>query len=349
MVAPVVRQAATGIGFGIIDFSKYFGESGPVILYGSAKGSQKATWYKVSFSQRFSAQPTVTATAFYRPGTQPKKVYTAPTWTPPSFTAPTVSAPVLSITIPALSISLPTWDKASDWRTDLRAKVRAVYKKLMSRGGLAIHDMLNDKGPSWWVSIFNGPGNAIQGALYGPPGTDFNTHNNITFDAAGNPIQPPADGSAYSRTTGAMDELGNAIAGGLETIVNTIIPNDITRFRDNTQSSINSTLTTFKNNTQNNINSALATYKTNIDKMMGDYTAQLKSQMTAFSQSVQSAVNQNAKLAENAVNSAIDILYEHVGLPQEATITVVQLRNVSVDGFEFLSQGDTEIHWIALA
>jgi len=320
--------------------------------------------------------PRVVASALYQRGEQPEQDYvppqvTAPTFVAPefaapSFVAPNVSAPIMS-SIPTLSIALPTWDGPRDWRTDLRTKVRNSYKSLMARAAQAIHDKFSGHGPSLYPNLFNGPGNAASGALFGPPGKDYDTDpGQIYFDSAGLPLQAPDSQSAYAMTTAVMDRLADGIAGGLEDIVNTIVPTDITRFRDKVQTSLNTSLGEYTGK----INETLDEYKGNIDGMMNGYNTDLKDamrsytealtaqmneytnrmtdQMNVFSSNLTSALNQVTALAQRSINESINQLYAFIGLPKDTKASLVEMRAITVDGFQFLSQGNTEINWLAI-
>lgn len=309
-------RAASG-PFGIIDFEKYF-DSGPLIQYGSATGPNTATWYRVTFSKRFATIPKVTATALYRPGTQPKKVYTAPVWVAPTFNAPKFTAPHL--TAPTISINIPTWNMP-DYRQDIKDSMNSTYLEFMKKVADKMHDAI-DADPIKWAA------NGLRKFIYGEDTT-----------------KPPWQYSVYSLTAWAWETFSGVMGDKFWDLVARVIPDNFTRFRDQVQKSVNDSLGAYRDK----INTQTDTFKTNLQDQMDAYNQQMRDQMNAWSASLQTAVNQLTKLAENSVNSAIDILYEHIGLPQNATITVCQLRNITVDGFDFLSQGNMEINWLALA
>lgn len=330
----------------------------PLMQWGDATGSDVGQWYQVVFPTKYSALPRVVASALYQSGQQPSQTYTPPQLTAPTFVAPTFVAPTFnppSVTAPSLSITLPTWESARDWRTDLRSRIRNLYKKLMAWMGRGLHDGMSDKGPSWWKSIFNGPGNVCQGAVYGPEGMDFDTHVTLNFDSYGNPIENPSSTSAYTRTANRMDELGDAIAGGLETIVNTIIPSDFTKFRDNAQGAINAGLGTYKANIDSmmsgyntQLKDAMKSYTDGLTTRMNDYTSRLTTQMNTFSSNLTNALNQVTALAQKSINESINQLYAFIGLPKDTKASIVEIRAITQDGFQFLSQGNSEIHWFAI-
>lgn len=330
----------------------------PLIQYGNATGADAGQWYQVNFAQRYNSAPRVVASGVYRTGDQPQRSYTAPSFSAPRFTMPTFTGPnfaVPPLSIPSLSITLPPFVSNPDWRTDLRNRIRNLYKKMLAWAGRGMHDGMSDKGPSWWKSAFNGPANVCQGALYGPEGMDFDTHKTLNFDASGNPIESPSSTSAYTKTADKMDELGNAIAANMEDIVNRIIPSDIQKFRDNSQTSINSTLGSYNKNVKSmfgsynkNLQGEMNKYNAQLNNKIGTFSGNLQTQMDGFSNSLQDATNQVSKQAENSINQAINQLYSFIGIPGTNRLTVAQIKSVTVDGFQFLSQGDMEIQWIAV-
>jgi len=331
----------------------------PLIQYGNATGANAGQWYQVAFPKRYSSTPNVVASGVYRTGNQTQRQYTAPTFSAPRFTVPTFSAPnftIPSLAVPTLGISLPALE-TTNWKSDLRANIGSFYRMMMGNFAKYSHDALSK------ADVTKGPGNAIQGVIYGPSWADIDTDDQIVLDSYGYPSAYTARGkypaespdAIYARTKERMKQFGERVAGVAEDIANRLIPDAIKKFRDSSQASINSTLGSYNKG----IKSMLGSYNKNLQSEMNKYTAQLnnkigtfsgnlQTQMNGFSNSVQDATNQVSKQAENSINQAINQLYSFLGCPATNRLTVAQIKSVTVDGFQFLSQGDMEIQWIAV-
>jgi hypothetical protein len=112
-------------------------------------------------------------------------------------------------------------------------------------------------------------------------------------------------------------------------------------YRDKIQKAINAGLADAQTKTQNALNSQRDIIQNAVNLGLADARTKTQASLQGFRDNIQTSINEG-------LTSIIPTLYQMMGLPIGQLITPVQIRNVTVDSFEFYSLGKMRLHYIAI-
>jgi hypothetical protein len=349
---------------GLLD---WFKDKGPIIESGKAYGEEAGQWYRVTFSQAIP-NPQVVAVAEARGGEiSTKDVKRAPSVGIPSVS---IAKPSVSIAKPSVSISAPTVSISIPTVSISKVEIRAWHCKACDFGWFSLTSQTSclQCGSSnieeitygnkyewtgWYLSLWNAKrqlGDWKWGMYIGPywAGFDLNWIRDmvatawawfgyyfigrstvfILFDAMGSQVDKVREG-----VQNAINEAISNVKAGVQSGINTSIAN----VRDSTQSSFNTAIDNVVKSVQDAINKALDNSGTSVQ--------------TAFNttiDTINSRIPEQTDYIRDRINERLNDLYAMWGLPEKVALTVAHIRNITSAGFEFLSLGETTIHWIAV-
>jgi len=155
-----------------------------------------------------------------------------------------------------------------------------------------------------------------------------------------------------SKANDVIEAINSGLKKAREAIIN--VRDALFDFRDKTQKALNE----YKDKIQTAVNDGLSDSRTKTQEALNTLTSRIQTSVNngfADSQTkTQAAFNAYRDKIEASVNAGlstvIPMLYQSIGLPLDALMSPINIRNVKVDSFEFWSlSAGMKLHYIAIS
>lgn len=134
--------------------------------------------------------------------------------------------------------------------------------------------------------------------------------------------------------------VGYITGAWLQWLWNLLVQPQVDRIRD----SINAAIS----DQTDRINSALSTFQTRINTSFSDQTDKINTAIGSNNDALNVALLGLTDSLTTRVNAVLEDFYRATGIPSGVLITPLHTRNVTPNGFEWQSYGNTKITWMAV-